>query len=45
MTNPTDEELDGFIEGYLRYCVDLWYNTEIVRGLARALLEEFGKDT
>ena len=37
-----DEELDGFIEGYLSDGMDWWYDKEIVRGLARALLEHFG---
>ena len=40
---PTDEELDGFIEGYLSDGMDWWYDKEIVRGLARALLEHFGR--
>ena len=44
MTNPTDEELDGFIKGYLLDGEDWWYDEEIVRGLARALLEHFGDE-
>lgn len=44
MTKPTDEELDGFIEGYLSDGMDWWYDKEIVRGLARALLEHFGEN-
>jgi len=46
MTKPTDEELDGFIEGYLVDGEDwCYYEKEILRGLARALLENFGEDT
>jgi len=44
MTKPTDEELDNFIQGYLSDGEDWWYDEEIVRGLARALLECFGDE-
>ena len=44
MTKPTDEELDNFIQGYLSDGEDWWYDEEIVRGLARALLEHFGDE-
>ena len=44
MKEPTDEELDNFILGYLSDGEDWWYDKEIVRGLARALLECFGDE-
>ena len=39
MTNPTDEELDEFIKGYFFDDEDWWYDEDIVRGLARAILD------
>jgi hypothetical protein len=38
---PTDEELDAFIYGFF-FEDDWYYNTEMERGLARAVLAKWG---
>jgi hypothetical protein len=39
--DPTDEELDAFIYGFF-FEDDWYYNTEMERGLARAVLAKWG---
>jgi hypothetical protein len=41
MADPTDEELDAFIYGFF-FEDDWYYNTEMERGLARAVLAKWG---
>jgi hypothetical protein len=38
---PTDEDLDAFIYGFF-FEDDWYYNTEMERGLARAVLAKWG---
>ena len=41
---PTDEDLDAFIYGFF-FEDDWYYNTEMERGLARAVLARWGRPT